>query len=230
MGASAGAAVPPEDWMRRARETCTRHGVLLIADEVMSGFGRTGRWFGVDWSGVAPDIVTCGKGMSGGYMPVGAALASARVMEAVTHGGGFNHGFTYSHNPVTAAACLATLEILEREALVERSRQMGERAMSLLAPLARHPHVGDVRGRGLMIGIELVAEKSSRQPFPRSEQKAERLAASALSAGLIIYPSGGCATGTAGDVVMLAPPFVVTDSELKEMAGILDRTLGELGL
>ncbi len=230
LGASGGGAVPPEDWMRRAREICTRHGVLLIADEVMTGFGRTGRWFGIEWSGVAPDIVTCGKGMSGGYMPVGAALASARMVEAVARGGGFTHGFTFSHNPVTAAACLATLEILEREALVERSRAMGEKAMGLLSPLLRHPHVGDVRGRGLMIGIELVADKASRRPFPRSERRAETLAARALEAGLIVYPSGGCATGTDGDAVMLAPPFVVAEAELEEMAAILERALRELGL
>lgn len=230
LGASAGAAVPPEDYARRAREICGRHGVLYIDDEVMTGFGRTGRWFGIEWSGVVPDILTCGKGMSGGYMPVGAVLASERVVAALAKAGGFTHGFTFSHNPVTAAACLKTLQILEEESLVERSRVMGEKLRALLEPLRAHPQVGDVRGRGLMMAIELVADKASRRPFLRSERKAEAVGAHAFAAGLITYPSGGCATGTDGDAVMLAPPFVVTDDELGQMVAILDRTLTELHL
>jgi hypothetical protein len=173
---------------------------------------------------VAPDLVTCGKGMSGGYMPVGAVLASARIVEAVEAAGGFTHGFTFSHHPVTAAACLQTLEILEREGLVERARVMGERALGQLDALRRHPHVGDVRGRGLMIGLELVSDKATRRPFPRAERRAERLVARAFRAGLVTYPSGGC-LGTEGDVVMLAPPFVITEEELIEMATILDASL-----
>jgi adenosylmethionine-8-amino-7-oxononanoate aminotransferase len=230
IGASAGAAVPPEDYARRARETCTRHGVLYVDDEVMTGFGRTGRWFGIEWSGVAPDLVTCGKGMAGGYMPVGGVLASERIVATLARSGGFTHGFTFSHNPVTAAACLKTLEILEEERLVERAALMGEKALALLEPLLGRPHVGDVRGRGLMLGVELVADKAARRPFPRSERKAEAVGARAFQAGLITYPSSGCATGTEGDVVMLAPPFVVTEDELREMASILTRTLTDLGL
>jgi adenosylmethionine-8-amino-7-oxononanoate aminotransferase len=229
LGASAGAAVPPEEYARRAREACTRHGIVYIDDEVMTGFGRTGRWFGIEWSGVVPDLVTCGKGMSGGYMPVGAVLASARIVEAVEAAGGFTHGFTFSHHPVTAAACLQTLEILEREGLVERAQAMGERAQGLFDGLRRHPHVGDVRGRGLMVGVELVSDKAARRPFPRAERRAERLAARAFQAGLVTYPSGGC-TGTEGDVVMLAPPFVVTEEELSEMTKILDESLTAEGL
>jgi adenosylmethionine-8-amino-7-oxononanoate aminotransferase len=229
LGASGGAAVPPEEYARRAREACTRHGIVYIDDEVMTGFGRTGRWFGIEWSGALPDLVTCGKGMSGGYMPVGAVLASARIVEVVEAAGGFTHGFTFSHNPVTAAACLQTLEILEREGLVERAGIMGEHALALLSGLCRHPHVGDVRGRGLMIGVEVVADKATRRPFPRAERRAERLAARAFRAGLVTYPSGGC-LGTEGDVVMLAPPFVVTEEELSEMAKILDESLTAEGL
>src|SRR5207249_10511774 len=123
LGASAGAAVPPEEYAARAAETCRRYGILYVDDEVMTGFGRTGRWFGIEWSGVAPDIVTCGKGMSGGYMPVGAVLAGEKIVAALAGSkSGFVHGFTFSHNPVTAAACLATLEILESEGLAERAR------------------------------------------------------------------------------------------------------------
>jgi adenosylmethionine-8-amino-7-oxononanoate aminotransferase len=230
IGASAGAAVPPEDYARRAREVCTRYGVLFVDDEVMTGFGRTGKWFGIEWAGVAPDIVTCGKGMSGGYMPAGAVLASERIVDALAREGGFTHGFTFSHNPVTAAACLKTLEILEAEGLVERSRRLGETALAALRTLRDRPHVGDVRGRGLLIGLELVADKATRRPFPRMEGKAEALAAAAFAAGLLVYPSGGVADGTDGDVVMLAPPLVVSEPELGEMVEILGRALGQLRL
>jgi adenosylmethionine-8-amino-7-oxononanoate aminotransferase len=151
-------------------------------------------------------------------------------VEVLARAGGFTHGFTFSHNPVTAAACLKTLEILEAEGLVERSRWLGERALALLRPLGGHPHVGDVRGRGLMLGIELVADKATRRPFPRAVARAEGLAAVAFASGLLLYPSGGCATGTDGDVVMLAPPLVVSEAELAEMAEILERALTELGL
>ena len=145
LGASAGAAVPPDDYTRRVRETCRRHGIVFIDDEVMTGFGRTGRWFGIEWSGAAPDLVTCGKGMAGGYMPVGAVLASEAIVETVERAGGFVNGFTFSHHPVTAAAALATLEILEREHLVERAAVAGERALARLQALRARPQVGDVR-------------------------------------------------------------------------------------
>jgi len=230
LGASAGAAAPPEEYAVRAAEICRRYGVLYVDDEVMTGFGRTGKWFGIEWSGAVPDIVTCGKGMSGGYMPVGGVLASERVVNAVARGGGFVHGYTFSHHPVTAAACLAVLDILEREDLVERARRLGEAARLRMEELRRHPHVGDVRGRGLMLGVELVADKDTRRPFRRAERRAEALAAACFEGGLVTYPSGGAATGADGDVVMLAPPFVVTESQLAEMVDVLDRSLDAIGL
>jgi adenosylmethionine-8-amino-7-oxononanoate aminotransferase len=222
LGASAGAAVPPDDYTPRVRETCRRHGIVYIDDEVMTGFGRTGRWFGIEWSGAVPDLITCGKGMAGGYMPVGAVLASEAIVETVERAGGFVNGFTFSHHPVTAAAALATLEILEREQLVERAAVMGERAMSRLQALRARPQVGDVRGRGLMLAVELVADASTRRPFPRAEKRAEKVAARAFADGLIVYPSVGGATGTEGDAIMFAPPLVVTEDEIDEMAEILD--------
>jgi len=225
LGASAGAAVPPDEYTRRVRETCRRHGIVYIDDEVMTGFGRTGRWFGIEWSGERPDIVTCGKGMSGGYAPVGAILASDAIVDAVEGAGGFVHGFTFSHHPVTAAACLATLEILEREHLVERAAALGERALARLQDLRAHPQVGDVRGRGLLMAVELVADAKTRRPLPRAERRAETVAARAFDEGLIVYPSAGCATGTEGDVILLAPPLVATDDEVDEMIAILDRVL-----
>jgi adenosylmethionine-8-amino-7-oxononanoate aminotransferase len=225
LGASAGAAVPPEDYARRTAETCRRHGILYVDDEVMTGFGRTGAWFASEWSALAPDLVTCGKGMSGGYMPVGGVLARPHIVEALRDSGGFVHGFTFSHHAVTAAACLAVIGILERERLVERARAMGALLEERLARLRAHPHVGDVRGRGLMWGVELVDDVPTRRPFPRGAGRAAAVTAACLEAGLVVYPSTGCANGVDGDAVMLAPPFVVTEAELDEMVDILDRVL-----
>jgi adenosylmethionine-8-amino-7-oxononanoate aminotransferase len=228
LGASAAAAVPPEDYVRRTAETCRRHGILYVDDEVMTGFGRTGAWFAAEWSGLRPDLVTCGKGMSGGYVPAGGVLARPEIVDALERAGGFVHGFTFSHHPVTAAACLAVLDILERERLVERAQALGALLGRRLARLRSHPHVGDVRGRGLMWGVELVDDGATRRPFPRAAGRAAAVAARCLEAGLIVYPSTGCADGVDGDAVMLAPPFVVTESELDEMVDVLDRVLSAL--
>jgi adenosylmethionine-8-amino-7-oxononanoate aminotransferase len=227
LGASAAAAVPPEEYARRAREICSRHGILYVDDEVMTGFGRTGRFFAIESSGVEPDLVVCGKGMSGGYAPVGGVLASERVVRALEATGGFVHGFTFSHNPVTAAACLETLEILEAERLVERVAALESVMRDALTPLVRHAHVADVRGRGLLWGIELLADRDARRPFPRAERRAEALAARCLERGLVTYPSGGVATGTDGDALLVAPPFVVTEDEIRTLAAILDAGLAE---
>jgi hypothetical protein len=230
LGASAGAAVPPEEYGGRLREICDRHGVLLIADEVMTGFGRTGRFFASEWSGVVPDLMTLGKGMSGGYVPVGGVLARHGIVEALEARGGFVHGFTFSHHAVSAAACLATLDILEREGLVERARDRGERLFQLLEPLRSRTHVGDIRGRGLMAGIELVADRRTRRAFPRTERRAEGVAALCFARGLVVYAATGCADGTDGDLVMLAPPFVVSEEELVRTVEVLAEGLEEAGL
>ncbi len=229
IGASAGAAVPPPEYLPRVAETCRRHGVVLIADEVMTGFGRTGRWFAVEHDGVTPDIVTCGKGMTGGYAAAGAVLASDDIVEAVDGAGGFVHGFTFSHHPVTAAAGLAVLDILERERLVERAAALGPALESRLAPLRGRRHVGDVRGRGLLWGIELVEDRATRTPFARARRTAERVAERALGLGLILYPTAGI-HGLEGDALMVAPPFVTTESELDEMATLLGRALESEGI
>jgi adenosylmethionine-8-amino-7-oxononanoate aminotransferase len=230
LGASAGAAVPPEEYARRAEDTCRRHGVVYIDDEVMTGFGRTGAWFASEWSGIHPDIVTCGKGMSGGYLPVGGVLVRPEIVSLLESTGGFVHGFTFSHHPVAAAACLAVLDILERERLVERARTLGASMATALERLRRHPHVGDVRGRGLLWGVEVVDDVRLRRPFPRAEGRAAAITAACLRAGLVVYPSTGCANGTDGDAVLLAPPFVATEAQLQEMAGILDHVLSGLDL
>ncbi len=222
VGATLGAVVPPDGYWPAIAEVCRRHGVLLIADEVMTGFGRTGRWFGLDHWGIRADIMAAAKGVAGGYFPLGLAVASGAVYETITAGGGFVHGFTYSHSPVGAAVALEVLRILEREDLVAASKTKGERLLELVeARLGNHPNVGEVRGRGLLVGIELVADRSTRRPFPRRARLIEAVMTQARGAGLLLYHGTGNADGTNGDTVLLGPPFVVTDEELATIAEIL---------
>jgi adenosylmethionine-8-amino-7-oxononanoate aminotransferase len=215
-GATLGAAVPPDDYWPAVQDVCRRHGVLLIADEVMTGFGRTGTWFGGDHWGLRPDILTAGKGCSSGYWPLGLAVCSGEVFEPVA-GSGFVHGFTHSHSVVGTAVGRAVLRRLRDERLVEASRDKGERLLKELSTvLAGRPHVGDVRGLGLMVGVELVAHAESKAPFPRARRVTEAVLAAAKADGLLLYSSTGCADGTDGDLVMLGPPFVITDEEMAE--------------
>ncbi len=217
-GAGLGAAVPTDDYWPAIADVCRRHGVLLIADEVMTGFGRTGTWFGCDHWAVRPDILVAAKGASSGYWPYGFAAAAGHVYDALAEGG-FVHGFTYSHSVAGAAVAREVLRILRSEGLVEASRDKGERLRKELADaLVDHPAVGDVRGRGLMIGVELAADRETKRPFARSEKVTERVVAAAKREGLLLYPSTGCADGTDGDLVMLGPPFVITEDELGEVA------------
>lgn len=215
-GATLGAAVPPDDYWPAIQEVCQRHGVLVIVDEVMTGFGRTGRWFGSEHWQIRPDILVAGKGASSGYWPLGLVACSGSVFEAVAEAG-FVHGFTHSHSIVGAAVGRAVLAKLEESSLVEASREKGERLLKeLSAALAEDPHAGDVRGLGLMIGVEIVDDRPTKQPFPREARAAERVIAAARESGMLLYPSTGCADGTNGDLVMLGPPFVITESELGE--------------
>lgn len=213
-GATLAAAVPTEDYWPAVAEVCRRHGVLVIADEVMTGFGRTGRWFGVDHWGVRPDILTTGKGSTSGYMPFGFAACSGEVFETVKAHGAFVHGFTWSHNGVGAAVAHATLRRLREGDLVEASARQGERLLKdLTAELSASPIVGDVRGIGLMVGIELVADRSTKAPSPRAGQVTERVLAAGRELGLLLYSSTGHVDGRDGDLVMLGPPFTISDDE-----------------
>jgi adenosylmethionine-8-amino-7-oxononanoate aminotransferase len=224
VGATLGAVAPPDGYWPAVAEVCRRHGVLLIADEVMTGFGRTGRWFGLDHWGVRADVMAAAKGVAGGYFPLGLAVASGAVYDTIAAGGGLVHGFTYSHSPVGAAVALEVLRILEREDLVAASKTKGERLLALVNNrLASHSNVGEVRGRGLLVGIELVADRSTRRPFPRQARLVEAVMAHARGAGLLLYHGTGNADGTNGDTILLGPPFVVTEAELATIA----ETLGE---
>jgi hypothetical protein len=219
-GATLGAAVPSDDYWPAIVEVCRRYGVLVIADEVMTGLGRTGRWFGVDHWDVRPDILTAGKGTTSGYVPFGYAAASGEVFETVARKG-FVHGFTWSHNALGAAVALATLRKLRDGHLVERSRDLGiEIRARLTDALADVPAVGDVRGLGMMIGIELVRDRATKEPFARAMGVTEQVVAAAREAGLLLYSSTGHADGTDGDLVMLGPPFTLSDDEVTHLVDV----------
>ncbi len=226
-GATLGAVVPPDSYWPRIREVCDHYGVLLIADEVMTGMGRTGKWFGIQHWDVIPDIVCLGKGVSGGYLPLSITAARGDLVDLLLEKtGDFNHGGTFSHQPVAVAAGLAALEYLEQHDLINHAARMGEvLGRELYQTFGEHPYVGDIRGRGLMWAIELVADRDAKQPFPPKSQLYQRIFDVAFADGLIVYPMGGCADGKAGDHVMISPPLVVAEAELQEIVERLQRAL-----
>ena len=219
VGATLAAAVPPDGYWPAIADVCRRHGVLLIADEVMTGFGRTGRWFGLDHWGVRADIVVAAKGATSGYWPFGFVGASRDVHDTVVGGPGFTHGFTYSHHPVGAAVAGEVLRILRDEELVAASAAKGASLRELLDErLADHPNVGEIRGRGLMVGLELVADRETRAPFARSARVTEAVVHNARERGVLLYSGTGLADGNDGDSTLLGPPFVVTEAEMVQIA------------
>lgn len=227
-GAASGAAVPPDSYWEAVAEVCARHGVLIIADEVMTGFGRTGRWFASEHFGLTPDIMTMAKGASSGYWPLGVCALSRRVTTALEESG-FVHGFTYSHHIVGAAAGKAVVKRLDELHLVERAEDRGKTLEKAIRSAAEHsPLVGDVRGLGLLWAIELVEDPDSGRPFPPSANMAARLAEAARSKGLLVYPSTGSAGEAMGDLVMIGPPLVVSEEEIETLAERLVDALKEL--
>jgi adenosylmethionine-8-amino-7-oxononanoate aminotransferase len=225
VGATAGAVPPVPGYFARIREICDRHGILLILDEVMCGMGRTGTLFACEADGVAPDIVCIAKGLGAGYQPVGAMLCTADIHDTIRDGSGFfQHGHTYLGHPVAAAAGLAVLRAILSRYLVPRVRAMGEAlAARLDHAFGQHPHVGDIRGRGLFRGIEIVADRETKAPFDPSRKVAARIKAAAFDAGLVCYPMAGTIDGKSGDHVLLAPPFIVQEPELDELVERLGR-------
>jgi adenosylmethionine-8-amino-7-oxononanoate aminotransferase len=215
-GATSGCLTPPPGYFRRVRQLCDEHGILLILDEVMCGMGRTGTLHACEQEGVAPDLMAVAKGLGGGYQPVGAVLIGSRVIDAIGAGSGFfQHGHTYIGHPVACAAALAVQRVLVRDRLVERCARQGARLRAELDEAFRyHPYVGDVRGRGLFQAIELVADRSSREPFDPALKLHARIKRAALDCGLLCYPMGGTIDGVRGDHVLLAPPFIISDDEI----------------
>lgn len=231
-GATAGVLTPVPGYLRGVRELCDRHGILLILDEVMCGMGRTGTLHACQHDGVVPDLLAVAKGLGGGYQPIGAVLVQGRVVDAFRHGSGlFQHGHTYIGHAMACAAALAVQRVIRRDGLLERVRHLGQRLESgLRERLGEHPHVGDIRGRGLFWGIEWVQDKSSRRPLDPALKTHARLKAAAFARGLMIYPMGGTVDGLHGDHVLLAPPFVCSDQDIDTLTELLVVTVNDVFL
>ncbi|UWR79604.1 aspartate aminotransferase family protein [Phaeobacter inhibens] len=224
VGATSGAVPAVEGYFKRIREICDRYGVLLILDEVMCGMGRTGHLFACEADGIAPDILCIAKGLGAGYQPIGAMLCSRQIYDAIEGGSGFfQHGHTYIGHPVATAAGLAVVRALLDRGLVKRSAEMGETLhAALVARFGQHPHVGDLRGRGLFRGIELVADRESKMPFDPGLGIAGKLKKAAFEAGLICYPMAGTRDGRNGDHILLAPPFILSEDQIGEITDKLE--------
>ena len=228
-GSSTGASVPGDNYWRTIREICDRNEVLWIADEVLVGAGRTGTWSALEPYGVIPDIQVMGKGVSGGYAPLAVVAAPRRITDVLAYGSrALLHAQTFSHSPAMCAAGLAAVRHIRKHGLVSRCAAMGHILHERLQPLRELPHVGDVRGRGLLAGIEFVAEKESRTPFPRGERFTERFQAAAERHGLMVWPNTGHADGVNGDLVVLAPPYIITEAEIEEIVVRFAAALGEM--
>ena len=229
-GATAGVLTPVPGYLRAVREVLDRHGVLLILDEVMCGMGRTGTLYASEQEGIVPDLVTIAKGLGGGYQPIGAVLVQRKIVDAMSKGSGsFLHGHTYIGHPVACAAALAVQRVIQRDGLVQRVRENGTAFGTMLREqLADHPHVGDIRGRGLFWGIEFVSDRSTKAPFDPSLQIHAVLKKTAMKNGLLCYPMGGTIDGKRGDHVVLAPPYIATLDELQQIASRLATSVKEV--
>ncbi len=230
VGATLGAVPAVEGYFKRIRDICDRHGVLLILDEVMCGMGRTGTLFACERDGISPDIVTIAKGLGGGYQPIGATLCSGKIYDAIKDGSGyFQHGHTYIGHPTACAAGLAVTSALLDRGLVDRSNMQGEKLQEALEQrFGQHPNIGDIRGRGLFRGVEIVADRNSKEPFAPDLRINAKVKKAAFKAGLICYPMGGTIDGVRGDHILLAPPFIIEDGQIAELVDKLEVALSEV--
>ena len=228
VGATAGALAPAPGYFKRIREICDKYGVLLILDEVMCGMGRTGSLFACEQDGVAPDIICIAKGLGAGYQPIGAMLCSGEIYAAIEGGTGFfQHGHTYIGHPTAAAAGLAVVNALLGRGLIPRVVEQGEKLhQKLTERFGQHPNIGDLRGRGLFRGIEIVADRETKAPFDPARGVAAKIKKAAFEAGLICYPMSGTIDGRSGDHILLAPPFIIEDAQLDELTDKLDAAIG----
>lgn len=227
VGATAGAVPAVPGYLKRIREICDRHGILLILDEVMCGMGRTGHLYACLEDGVAPDMMTIAKGLGAGYQPIGALLTSAAIYNAIAKGSGFfQHGHTYMGHAMAAAAANAVLGRILDDGLLPRVREQGAKLDAALRDrFGQHPHIGDIRGRGLFRGIELVADRETKQPFDPARKLHAKIKANAFAEGLICYPMGGTIDGQIGDHVLLAPPFIIEDAQIDELTDKLSKAV-----
>jgi adenosylmethionine-8-amino-7-oxononanoate aminotransferase len=226
-GATTGAAVPPQKYFRAIRKICDQNEVLLITDEVMTGVGRTGKWLASDHFGLVPDIIILGKGLTGGYFPLSAVASKKEIVDVLfDRGKSFLHAQTFSHHPVGCAAGVAALDYIEKHRLVDRCARIGKDLLRKTAAFLSDPHVGDVRGRGLLIGVEFVKDKKSKKPFPRKQKYVENFLARAMEKGLVFWWNTGQADGHNGDLILLAPPYIITDKDIalihEKMAEVLE--------
>src|SRR5580693_4958372 len=229
VGATLGAVAPPDGYVQRIAEICRQHRILFIADEVMSGMGRTGKPFAVNHWNVSPDMILVGKGIASGYAPLGAVMVGADVAETISRGSGtFLHGFTYNAHPVATAAGNAVLDYIERERLFERVEPAGRELRAALEKLRQYSVVGDVRGKGLLLAIEIVRDTKTREPFPADAHMASRIQEDALEAGVMTYPMQGCVDGTRGDHILIAPPYTITSAMIQMLATGLGRAFADL--
>ncbi|MGC2767163.1 MAG: aspartate aminotransferase family protein [Candidatus Acidiferrum sp.] len=229
VGATLGAVPAVDGYTMRIAEICRKHGILLIADEVMTGMGRTGKPFASAHWGLEPDMILTGKGIASGYAPLGAVLVAPRLVEAFEKGSAaFMHGFTYQAHPVATAAGNAVFDYLEAHKLFARVTPAGETLRGTLAALESHPNVGQVRGSGLLHGVEFVKRKETREPFPKEAGIADKIKQAALERNVLLYPGQGCVDGVRGDHVLLAPPFIIKREECELIAGGLRYALGKV--
>lgn len=227
VGATLGAVPAVAGYFKRIREICDQYGVLLILDEIMCGMGRTGRLFACETDGVSPDLLCIAKGLGAGYQPIGATLCTRQIYDAITHGSGFfRHGHTYIGHPTACAAGVAVLRALKTRDLVARSARIGRVLTDALQErFGQHAHVGDIRGRGLFLGVELVAHRETKRPFDPTQKLAARVKRAAFEAGLMCYPMSGTRDGLRGDHILLAPPFILTEAQAGELVDKLSDAL-----
>ena len=228
-GAATAAMVPVPEYYPIIREICNKHDVLFIDDEVICGFGRTGKWFGIDHWGVQPDIITMAKGMTGAYTPMAAILIADRIAKVFEKTKGkFINAYTTAGNPVSCAAGIAVVDIIEKDKLVERSARLGEYLHKRAKEkLSHHPSVGDIRGKGLLLGIELVKNKNTKETFDTALLAAPRIHQLAMEKGCMVFPSSGTEQGVRGDILVAAPPYIINESEIDTALGIIDEAISD---
>jgi len=226
VGAALGAVPAPDGYFEVIRDICNRYDVLLIADEVMTAWGRIGNWFGIEQWNITPDIIATAKGMTSGYAPLAATIGRDALWQAIQDSGNpFLAGHTMNHNPVACAGAVAAIRYVEEQKLLEKSRQMGQYLLGRLAELLAFDIVGDVRGRGLMCGMEFVKDKASREPFPAQAKVSGLIQNECMKRGLILFSCTGCVEGVAGDMMLVTPPLIITKQQIDDMIAILKEAL-----
>ena len=228
-GTSLGATVPPKEYYPTIREICDKYDILFIADEVMCGMGRTGQWFAIEHWNVVPDIIITGKGASGGYLPIGVMATTQKVLNPlIESGASFLHGHSYTNTPMTAACALAVIRYLKKHALIERNKERGEYLGKKLEAFYKFPFVGDIRGLGGFRAIEFVQDKGTKTPFPMNVKFAENVYKKMFDKGVVTYMGTGCADGIEGDILMISPPFIITEQEIDQVIDALWKSLKEM--